>query len=240
MTALRGGQSAYLAARVVTSGATFAVKGVRLAVATERDIERFAVEKTILCAGSGEEGIAQWAGETTCHWLMVATRWVEGEHLNGLHSPEIVYECLQTIHRIGELIRDEDIPNIEPHLRRRYRDSTDILDSLAPRDAAAARTALMDESQDIRLIHGGLWPDNILVSRGRPILLDWGSAGLADPAWDRANADLLGGQLSTKRPAHAESRGHLALRSIAAAMVLETDTTRRLEIAKSLMEATGD
>lgn len=236
---LRGGQSASLAARVVTSDESFAIKGVRLAVASARDIERFAVEATILQAGSGVEGVAQWVGESSCHWLMMATRWIDGEHLTRVHSPQIVETCLQTIHRIGELITGEDIPAIEWSLRRRYADSMEVLDTLDPRDAAAARAVLMREPEDIRLIHGGLWPDNILVCDDRPVLLDWGSAGLADPAWDRAGADLLRGQLSVRHPAGPMGRGHLVLRSISAAMVLETEAVRRPEIVKALTEASG-
>ncbi len=239
VTALRGGQSGYLAARVVTSDATYAVKGVRLAVAAERDIERFAVETAILRAGYGDEGIAKFAGVASCHWLVMATHWIDGEHLNGLHDAEIVDDCLQIVDRIGELINRENIPAIELSLRRRYDDSLRILDTLDPHDAVAARAALMGEPLDTRLIHGGLWPDNILVSRGRPTLLDWGSAGLADPAWDQANADLLRGQLSARRLIPPGRRGHLALRSISAAMVLETDAMRRAETTKSLIEAAG-
>lgn len=239
VSALCGGQSGYLAARVATSDATFAVKGVRLAVATERDIERFGVEAAILRAGTGDEGIAQWAGEASCHWLMVATHWIDGEHLNALHDADIVDECLRTVRRIGELIKGRDLPNIEASLRRRYDSSMEILDTMDSRDAVAARCVLMDEPEDTRLVHGGLWPDNILVSRGKPILLDWGSAGLADPAWDRANADLLLGQLSTRLPHSFGSRGHLVLRSISAAMVLEKDTKRRAELARSLVVTAG-
>ena len=237
VTTLCGGQSGYLAARVVTPDARFAIKGVLLTVAAGRDIERFAVEMAILRAGYGDEGIAQFVGMASCHWLMLATRWIDGEHLNRLHAAEIIDECLQIVDRIGDLIEGEDIPTIESSLRRHYDESLRILDTLEPCDAAAARTALTDDPVETRLIHGGLWPDNILVSRGRPILLDWGSAGLADPALDRANADLLRGQLSARRPVPPGGRGHLALRSISAAKVLETNAIRRLETTRSLMEA---
>lgn len=239
VTALRGGQSGSLAARVVTSDGSVAVKGVDLAVASARDIERLTVEATILRAASGVQGVAQWEGESSCHWLMMATRWIEGEHLTAAHSPEILERCLQTIHRIGELIRSEDIPAIEWSVRRRYSDSLEIRDLLDLNDTGVARAVLLRKPKNIGLIHGGLWPDNILVCDDCPVLLDWGSAGLADPAWDQASADLLRGQLSARRPAPPGGRGHLILRSISAAMVLEADTERRAEVVKALLEASG-
>lgn len=55
----------------------------------------------------------------------------------------------------------------------------------------AATDYLQDLAEESRLLHGDFHIDNIIVSNGRLIVLDWAKAAIGDPAADAVRSEML-------------------------------------------------
>jgi len=105
-----------------------------------------------------------------------------------------------------------ELPSLQKRLAERIRRMTDgdIPDNLrefAERAKAAALARLGELPEDDRLCHGDFHPDNIIMSRRGPVIIDWSDATKGNPAADVARTRLL---ISVGAPVEGRISGWLA------------------------------
>jgi aminoglycoside phosphotransferase (APT) family kinase protein len=105
-----------------------------------------------------------------------------------------------------------ELPSLQKRLAERIRRMTDgdIPDNLrefAERAKAAALARLGELPEDDRLCHGDFHPDNIIMSRRGPVIIDWSDATKGNPAADVARTRLL---ISIGAPVEGRISGRLA------------------------------
>jgi aminoglycoside phosphotransferase (APT) family kinase protein len=86
-------------------------------------------------------------------------------------------------------------------------DIPDNLREFAERAKAAALARLGELPEDDRLCHGDFHPDNIIMSRRGPVIIDWSDATKGNPAADVARTRLL---ISVGAPVEGRISGWLA------------------------------
>jgi aminoglycoside phosphotransferase (APT) family kinase protein len=86
-------------------------------------------------------------------------------------------------------------------------DIPDNLREFAERAKAAALARLGELPEDDRLCHGDFHPDNIIMSRRGPVIIDWSDATKGNPAADVARTRLL---ISVGAPVEGRISGRLA------------------------------
>jgi len=87
-----------------------------------------------------------------------------------------------------------ELPSLRESLADRIRGIIDVPNDLrefAERAKVAALAALDQLPEDDKLCHGGFHPDNIIMSRRGPVIIDWSDAARGSPAADVARTRLL-------------------------------------------------
>lgn len=105
-----------------------------------------------------------------------------------------------------------ELPSLQKRLAERIRrmtdgDFPDNLREFAERAKAAALARLGELPEDDRLCHGDFHPDNIIMSRRGPVIIDWSDATKGNPAADVARTRLL---ISVGAPVEGRISGWLA------------------------------
>jgi aminoglycoside phosphotransferase (APT) family kinase protein len=151
----------------------------------------------VLHVGTPDEAFPhRWA---VLGWLDGADAWTARKTLGGALE-SIAIDLAAAVRSIGTLT-DMPVPHrepgerggpIEPLLQRldwwlddpMWR-APELIDVAAVRRCAAQTLEVAHDPVDARFVHGDLIPGNLLVAANRlSAIIDWGSAGYADPAQD--------------------------------------------------------
>jgi aminoglycoside phosphotransferase (APT) family kinase protein len=128
------------------------------------------------------------------HWCV--DRWLEGEHpsVDDLRDPDRLaldlarlVKALWRIDPAGAppVARGMSLARWDPPVRKALTQLEDLIDTAAAAAAWDSVLATPEWSQPPVWVHGDLIPFNLLVADGRlSAVLDWGGAGLGDPATD--------------------------------------------------------
>lgn len=97
-------------------------------------------------------------------------------------SARLLAELQADLHRRAAV----GLPLVKTHLARR------IYAADLPRDLRESMAALLESLPDgDRVCHGDFHPDNVILSPGGPVVIDWPDAAAGDPMADVARTSLL-------------------------------------------------
>jgi aminoglycoside phosphotransferase (APT) family kinase protein len=129
-------------------------------------------------------------------WDWCVDRWIEGEHpvAGDLEDPERLArdlaDLVKAVWRIdpaGAPVADRGVPlaRFDPSVRKALPQLSGTIDTVAAATLWERLLGTPEWSQPPVWVHGDLIPFNLLMRDGRlGAVLDWGSAGLGDPATD--------------------------------------------------------
>ncbi|CQD22879.1 Phosphotransferase enzyme family protein [Mycobacterium lentiflavum] len=215
------------------------VKGARLQGASPRDRERFEIERTILDLAADVAGTPTVIGCSACHWMLLATTWVDGEPLTELHPPSLLDTFANIVDEVSSCVQAPwaTLPTLADVLRAKQPLIEHGLTWLESAAAEAGRNYLEAAPyQPGSLQHGGLWPDNLLCGPNQPAVVDWASSVWGPQSWDQATLVLLAGQSLAPEPASIDApTGAIVVRAILAAHTITENSRRTPLLARELL-----
>ncbi|WP_370501310.1 phosphotransferase [Mycolicibacterium sp. jd] len=235
-----GGRSANLAVDITTRerGPIF-VKGARLQGASTRDRDRFDIERSVLERTASVAGTPTLLGYSTCHWMLMATTWVNGMPMTEHHPASLLQTFASILAEASACVPAPwpTLPTIADVLHAKRTVIEHGLTWFTTEMAHAARQYLdTASSAPTSLRHGGLWPDNLLCSPTRPSVVDWASSIWGPTCWDTATLALLAGQLGTPRSAISDVPvGAIVVRAILTAHTITDHAENTPALARDLL-----
>ena len=235
-----GGRSANLAVDIMTRerGLIF-VKGAPLQGASTRDRDRFQIERTILEHAADVAGTPTVLGHSTCHWMLMATNWVNATPMTERHPASLLKTFADIVTETSACFHAPwpTLPTVAGGLQAKRavieHGLTWFTTAIASEGHYYLETAPHEPAS---LRHGGLWPDNLLCSPIQPTVVDWASSIWGPISWDQATLALLAGQLLTPEPVRFNAPiGAIAVRAILTAQTITDNPQRTPTLARDLL-----
>lgn len=191
------------------------LKLFRGGAARERAHREFAVTRTVHAAGLPAPA-AYEVIEVEGRWGIVFER-IEGASMleSTQARPWTVFSVIRQFAELHARIHGHEAPAGLPSLRERIAARIDASDS-PETDKQAARARLAELPDGTALCHGDFHPENVLLTRQGPVVIDWSSGSRGDPIGDVAWTSHL--MRTASLPPWTPGYMHLILKCLRSAM----------------------